>query len=31
MMARVTLIALHVAAVILGVYGGVALFDLVTK
>jgi hypothetical protein len=30
-MARATLIALHVAAILVGVYGGIQLFDLVTK
>ena len=30
-MARATLIALHLAAIVVGVYGGLQLFDLVTK
>jgi hypothetical protein len=30
-MARATLIALHIAAILVGVYGGLQLFDLVTK
>jgi hypothetical protein len=30
-MARATLIVLHLAAIGLGVYGGLQLFDIVTK
>jgi hypothetical protein len=30
-MTRATLMALHLAAIVVGVYGGLALFDLVTK
>jgi hypothetical protein len=30
-MARAALIALHLAAIVVGVYGGLQLFDLVTK
>jgi hypothetical protein len=30
-MARATLIALHLAAIVVGVYGGLQLFELVTK
>jgi hypothetical protein len=30
-MTRATPMALHLAAIVVGVYGGLALFDLVTK
>jgi hypothetical protein len=30
-MARATIIALHLAAIVVGVYGGLQLFELVTK
>lgn len=29
--ARATLIAFHLAAIVIGVYGGLRLFDVVTK